>query len=134
MKRFLAFLPACSLVSLLVLGASCDRTSVEDSAGRKLTLKKPVDQTLTRGKTNDLRVEVDRKNIQDPVTLEIDQLPKGVHVVNTDVKIPRDSESVTLTLHADPTADIVSNHRVTVTAKAPPDLQATEVFQVSVKE
>ena len=134
MKHFLAFLPACSLLCLLVLGVSCDRTSVQDSAGRKLTLKKPTDQTLTRGKTNDIRVEVDRKNIPDPVTVEIDQLPKGVHVVNAETKIPGGSESVTLTLHADPTADIVSNHRVTVTAKASPDLQATEIFKVSVKE
>ena len=133
MNCFPTFLPACLLLALLSLGAGCNQTTVEGEGGRMLTLKKPLDQTLIRGKTNGVRVEIDRRDVLGPVAVEIDQLPAGVQVVGADVEIPRDSESVTVTLHADPGAETVRNHRVTVTAKAPPDLAATEVFSISVR-
>jgi hypothetical protein len=135
MKRSIALLTSSFGLALVLLAApGCERTTVETSGGGKLTLKKPADQTLTRGTTNDVRVDIDRNNIAGPVEVEVDRLPKGVHVATDDTSIPQDKESVTLTLHADPNADLVTNHRVTVKAKARPGVEATEVFQVTVKE
>ena len=134
MKRAIALLPSCLFFAIFLAGTACNQTSVEGVGGQKLTLKKPADQTLVRGKTNDVRVEIARKNIDGPVALEVGQLPRGVRVATNDQNIPREKEAVTLTLHADPTADLVTNHRVTVTAKAEPGVEATEVFQVTVKE
>ena len=135
MKRSIALLTSSFAFALVLVAApGCERTTVETSGGSKLTLKKPADQTLVRGKTNDVRVEIDRKDLAGPVEVEVDRLPKGVHVATDNTSIPQEQESVTLTLHADPNADLVTNHRVTVKAKASPGVEATEVFQVTVKE
>jgi hypothetical protein len=132
MKRLLVFLPICFVFSLLVLSVE-DETSLEGTEPQ-LTLTKPQDQTLEPGEANDVCLEIGRKNIQKPVTVEIDQLPEGVRVTDAKVKIDRDNESVTVTLRADAASNSVSNHSVVVTAKAPPDLQVTEVFKVSVTQ
>ncbi len=121
------------LTGLSFLLVGCEQTTVSGTR-KKLTLKKPADQTLVRGKTNEVRVAVERAGFSGPVTLEFGQLPKGVQVTPADQKVAADADSAVCTLHADPTADLVVNQNVTVTAKTMPDLQATETFKLTVKD
>ena len=140
MKAALFLFSACSLSVFLASTLGCEKTTVAGTGGRKLTLMKPSDQSITRGKSNDVKISIDRTKFEGPIAVELAQLPKGVQVTSGDKTIPRERDSVTFTLQAAPDADVVTNHRVTVTAKAagdtatPTDLQATEMFLVTVKD
>lgn len=128
------FATGLSMLAAAVLG--CERTTVEGPGNQKLTLHKPANQTIERGASNAVKIEIDRGNFSDAVTVEFGQLPMGVRITDQEKekKVLPDSKAVTFTLYAEPTADLVKNHRVTVTAKGSQDLQATETFELSVKD
>jgi hypothetical protein len=126
------FATGLSMLAAAVLG--CERTTVEGPGNQKLTLHKPADQTIERGATNELKIEIDRSNFRDAVAIEFGQLPMGVRLNDTEKKVLADAETATFTLFAEPTAELVKSHRVTVTAKGSPNLQATETFELSVKD
>ncbi len=131
MKRFAQLLPA--VLFILGLYLSCDSSTVRGPAGAGLKLQKPVDQTLERGRTNDVSVLIQREGFTGPVALELSQLPAGVNVTSSKLEIPGAGKSATVTLHADPQAALVANHRVLVTAKAL-GLEVSEGFNLTVKE
>ena len=131
----LATVHACISVLMLAFGISgCSHSAVGGVGPSKLTLLKPGDQTIERGRSTKVFVHIDREDLQDPVSLEFEKLPPGVRVVDSDKNIPRGEESVAYTLEADPSATLVTNHRVLVVAKAGPDIQATETFAVTVRD
>lgn len=131
MHRLPSLLPVLCLVC--GLGAGCDSSSVVGERGTKLKIVKPMDQTVARGKTTDFDVLIGRDEFSGPVALQLSQLPAGVHVTNTKMEIPNAETALTLTLHADPNAAMVTNQRVVVTAKAA-DLEVSEDFRLTVKE
>ena len=112
--------------------AGCGST-VTGASGKKMTLVKPSAQTLHRGKTKEMDVEVRRNNILRSVVIAFSQLPEGVRVTNSKVEIPASENTARVVLHADPTAALVSNQRVIVTAKAE-ELEVAEGFELTVKE
>ncbi|KAF0244232.1 MAG: hypothetical protein FD180_2742 [Planctomycetota bacterium] len=132
MKRFLSH--AGLAVALLGSIVGCSSTSASGSNGKKLTLLKPVNQTLKRGDTNKVAITVVRENIDADVSVRFDNLPEGVKVIETDKKVKDDEFLVNYTLFAANDAGLVSGQVVKVTVEGPEGLAATESFEVTVKE
>ena len=123
------------LLAALFLAAAtgCEKTTVQGPAGKKLTLVRPADQSLKRGETNEVLVMISRENFGGPVEIVFENLPKGVHLVDSR-PIPGDKSRGTYTLHAGNDADLVENHQVLVSASGPDGMKATEMFGVTVKD
>ncbi len=95
---------------------------------------KPANQTLRRGDTNQVAILLMRENVPADVPVRFDNLPAGVKVVEKDRKVKEGELIVNYTLYAANDADLVSGHKVKVTASEPEGLGVTESFEVTVKE
>ncbi len=120
-------------LALVLAALGCEKTTVEGPSGKKLTVVQPASQTLKRGETNEIAIMVTRTNINSPLTVKFENLPKGVTVIE-DKKIAADQNVVNFTLHAAPEADLVENAQSKVTVAAPDGLMATETFKITVKD
>jgi hypothetical protein len=118
---------------MIVAGLACERSSTMGSAGKKLSIIKPSDQTLKRGEVNDLAISINRDNFSSPVKVKFQRLPKGVEVVEPR-DIPADQTRIVYTLHAANDADLVENYEAMVTAEGPDGMATTETFRVSVRD
>src|SRR5262245_36862300 len=137
MKRLISVLLSAALLAFaLPAFVGCEKATVEGPAGsgKKLTLTKPSDQTLVRGKTNEVRIAISRTGFRDPVSIRFENLPAGVTVQDMDRAIKADDTSTNFTLKAEPTADLVQNQEVRVTATATDGLSITETFRLTVKD
>jgi hypothetical protein len=122
MKRLLMLTLAVGLAGML----GCEQKSGTapstnpDKPGevRKITLTASEDHTITQGQTDDVMVTVTRSHHQDPVTLEVSDLPTGVTVDSKDLTVPGDKHTLTLRLKADPTAPPVKDHVFHIVGKA----------------
>jgi len=136
MTRWYLGLAALACSALVMTGPiGCgSKTATEGPGGKKLTLTKPANQTLTRGAatTNGVDIKIGRDNFTDPVTVKFD-LPKGVEVTEKDMTIPTSDKSRTFNLKATPDAP-PGDHTATVTATAPGNLTTTETFTITVKD
>jgi hypothetical protein len=63
-------------------------------------------------------VLVNRSHNKDDVTLDVNDLPKGVTLDSKDVIVPGDKNTITLRLKADPTAPPVENHEFHIVGHA----------------
>lgn len=123
----------CLLVgALLGAGVGCDRATVQGARGAKLTITAPGAKTLERGKMTDVNVSVGREELSGPVEITVSQLPAGVNAVKPSFQIPSTEREATFTLHADPNADLVTNHRALVTASAG-DVKVSEQLEITIK-
>jgi hypothetical protein len=103
---------------------------------RDLKITKPGDQTVTVNNTDKFTVRITRDHFTGPVDVKIEDLPAGVSVVNTDMTIPADKDSLEVTIKADANAKPVDKHhtKAVVRAKDQPDMKETSaVFDVTVK-
>jgi len=137
MTRWYLGLAALACSALLLTGTvGCgSKTATQDpTTGKKLTLTKPSNQTLTRGAatTNGVDIKIGRDNFTDPVTIKLD-LPKGVEVTEKDMTIPTGDKSRTFNLKANADAT-PGDHNATVTATAPGGLSASETFTIKINE
>lgn len=132
MKRTLIL--AGFALALVFTGIGCSSTSATGPGEKKLTLLKPMDQTLKRGELNKVAITVVRRNFTTDVPVRFENLPDGVKVVEKDKKIEEDQYIVNYTMFAANDADLVAGHVVKVTAEGPEGLKVTESFEVSVKE
>ena len=132
MRSFLV-LPVLALACVLP-GLGCGSTSASGSGGKKLTMLKPVNQTLKRGDTNQVAITVMRQGMSSDVPVRFDNLPSGVKVIEKDKKVKGDEYIVNYTLFASNDAGLISGHVVKVTAEGPDGLAVTESFEVTVKE
>lgn len=132
MKMFAKLITA----SLCVVGlaAGCEKTTVQGTSGKKLTLVKPADQSVMRGQTEKVSVVVARTNFEGVVMVRFDDLPRGVTVVDSTNNIDGPQNERTFVLKAAADADMVKNHRATVTATGPDGMSATEKFEITVKD
>lgn len=124
------------LCALAFAGAACTKKStVEGSGGKKLTLVAPMNQTVKQGDTNKVDFAIVRTNFDDPVEIEISNLPSGVTVAQGNrVTIPSGKLRVDgITLVASSDATLVRDHQVSVTAKGPEGIAVTEYFKVTVE-
>jgi len=100
---------------------------------RKLTVKAPGTQNVTRDMTTEFSVSVDRDNFAGPIDIELRDLPKGVSIVTKEMTIPAGKDSLTVTVKAAPDAPVVENHVVKVAAKAKDMPEAVTDFKLDVK-
>lgn len=115
-----------------VLTKRSDTATVVETVQAKLSVVAKEAQTVARGATDKVTILINRDHFNDPVTVTLSGLPKGVTVEEKELLIPGDSNSVTATLKADKDAP-VGDAPVTITAKsnAVPDNKQT--FKLTVK-
>lgn len=130
MKRMI---PLC-LAAAAAVCVGCATTSASDTKGHKITIVKPMDQTLKRGETNKVAITVLRENLSAPLEVKFSNLPPGMQVVEKDRAIHNEETIVSYTLYADNKAALVSGNVVRVTVTAPDGLAATAEFNVTVME
>jgi hypothetical protein len=122
MRRLIAL----SLVAGLLGAAGCETKSGtapstnpnKPGDTRKLTIAVSGDHTITQGATDDVMINVTRSNHQDPVTIEVKDLPKGVSLDSQDLTVPADKNSITIRLKAAPDAMPVTDHVFHIVGKA----------------
>lgn len=107
-------------------------TTVRGERGEKLTLVKPSAQSVRRGNAETLTIRVKRNGFSDPVSISLSQLPAGVEAVDTPKSV--NGDSVEVVLRASPSADLVTNQLVMVTASGPNGMGAQESFKLTVKD
>lgn len=123
MTKLLSLIAAGSLVVLVGCNKEGSSTAApkpghNPDAVRKLTVKSPGDQSVTRDQTDEMTVSVDRDNFAGPVQIEVKNLPPGVSLVTTDMTIPAGKDSLTVTVKAAADAPVVEDHKAQVTARA----------------
>jgi len=127
-------LTTCAALAVLTFSVGCSgSTSVQGSGGKKLTLTKPLDTSIKQGDTVNVKASITREKFTEPVTIKFDNLPKGVEVGDSDMKIPSSENSKTFTLKASPDAALVENHEASITAEGPESMKTTEKFKITVK-
>jgi hypothetical protein len=129
-----SFLVMSGFVLAVLLPLGCASTSASGSDGKKLSMLKPVNQTLKRGDTNKIMITVWRESISSDVSVRFANLPDGVKVIEQDKKVKDSDTIVNYTLFAANDAGLVSGQVVHVTAEGPDGLAVTESFEVTVKE
>lgn len=135
MKLTIAILLSIALVPVFT-GCKSSKVEKQDPVTGeeyRLTLLKPADQTIRQGEMNKVAIAINRDNFSDPVTVRFDNLPRGIHVMESEKKIESGENIVSYTLHADPDADLVGKHLVNVTVEGPDGLATTETFALTVK-
>jgi hypothetical protein len=127
-----ALVCAAAVAALVVAVNGCQRKTAENTAGQKITLSAPGNVDIKRGGTAEVKVSISRTNYNEPVKVEITNLPTGVSVETKDMTIAKDQSSGTFTLKARDDAELVTKEATaTVTGG---DLKVSENFKVTVKD
>jgi hypothetical protein len=100
-------------------------------AAKKLTVMAAKDHTVKRGDTE--KITINRDNFNDPVTIQLSGLPKGVELVDKEAVIASGNSSATITLKAAPDAEM-GEHQVTIAAEVPGMEKNTQTFKLTVKD
>lgn len=111
----------------------CAGVSAEAPDGKKLTLMKPMDEMIQRGDRGEVMLTVDREQFDEEIEVEVDDLPKGIEVLNPTLVIPRGQSTFTLLLEAKSDADLVDEHVVRVKVLGPDDLDVVQTFDITVR-
>jgi len=126
----------------LVVAVGCEQSNTTkgpasatspSSSAKKLTVTAATQQTIKRGDTDDFVVKINRDNFNDPVTIRLNDLPKGVECTETEAVIPSGSTSFTFKLKADETAEI-GEHQVKVDAQAPGLAENVQTVKLTIKD
>ncbi len=128
--KHISIVAALSLLSFASVTASCrTESSASGRAGTRLSLSKPVDQSMAQGESNRVAVTIGRTGFADPVNVTFSNLPHGVRV-DGDV-IPEGDSKKTFVLVASPDAGLVSRHIVTVQASGA-GITTSQTFELTV--
>ena len=107
MKRVLCAVLAAGVVGLVGCGSQGTSTAPSKpgqtgNAGerRKLVVTGPSDQSVTQNGTEEMTVSVKRENFTSPVKIELSDLPKGVSVVSSRIRVETSRRSGTYQLSA----------------------------------
>jgi len=120
------------IAAALVFGAVGSNSA--DSKDDKVTIKAPGDVTLKAGESANISVGITRPDSDDDVTVKVEDLPKGVTVDKTSVKVKKGEKKADFVLKIDE-KDVseVENHKAKVTATYK-GTTAKETFNVTVKK
>jgi hypothetical protein len=137
MKRLLFFAGLLAIITGCSNTTSSINTRVSPTSGevlrdKVLTLSANEEQTIERGKTDEVDIGITRSNFDEPVTIEVGTLPKGITVVGKEMTIPNNAKKLTLTLQASADA-AVGKHDVMITASAPGIQKTSQSFKLNVK-
>jgi hypothetical protein len=124
-------IPILALGLVASLGA-CSSSTARGQRGESLTLVEPSNQTLVRGKTNQITLTIDGDQIRGPLEVRFDHLPSGVRIVEENRKIPASATWATFTLYANDDADLVRGNTVTVEIESEDGLVARHFFDLDV--
>src|SRR5262245_26828854 len=86
-------------------GSTVPSSTPGKPAVKRLTVKAAPTQTIKQGDTDEVSIKIDRDNFNDPVTIRLNELPKGI-TCEPQVVIPANSSSGTFTLKAAPDAEV----------------------------
>jgi len=132
MKKFALF--GVVLAAFLFMLTGCQQgTTTPTGSGGKITLEKPSDVSLNRGDTATVKVSLKRNNYADPVTISFEDLPKGVTVTSTDMKIAKDQNSGSFNVKAADDAEL-GDKTVKVIATDATGHKVDSAFKVTVKD
>jgi hypothetical protein len=122
MKRLIVFTLAIGLAGVFGCetksGSAPSTNPNKPNETRKLSLTAADSHSITQDKIVELMVHINRENFKDPVTIEVNELPKGVMLETKDLTIPADKTDITLTLKAAPDALPVNDQVFHIVAKA----------------
>ena len=122
-----------AIVSLLLPLSACDQeATVQGPANSAVTLKKPSAVTLKRGDAAEVKVQIERQNVTEPVAITFSNLPEGVTVVDSGKNISGDEG--TFVIKADETGALVHDHHADVTATGPDGAAVKQVLVITVEE
>jgi hypothetical protein len=132
-QRLLILLVAAWLCAACV---GCRKQQATDTGpnGASITLERPGDVTLQRGGTVSVPIKLTREREERPVTIDFDQLPPGVFVVQEDAKMYPDENVKEYQLRAGDSAALVEHHEVTVTASVGELKPKPQMFRITVKK
>lgn len=120
------------LAAGLATAGACQSATVRGTEGRSIKATTSRSMTIRRGDSAPLQVGIDRERFTGPVTVSIDQLPKGV---DSDVaSIHSETTSATFILRASRTADLVTNQAVSVTVADPAGRTATQFVSLDITD
>jgi hypothetical protein len=130
--KWLTFVAVAGLVFGL---AGCGETGkVKGPGGKELTVTAPAPVTIKQGDTADVTVSARRTKFDDPVDVEVSDLPKGVSADATKKTIEKGATSVKFTLTAANDANPEDGHKAKVIAKALDMKEGPLEFTVSIKK
>lgn len=122
MNKLIAFVLAIGLGGVLGCetksGTAPSTDPGKPNAARKLSITATDSHSVTQDKTVELMVDVSRTNFNEPVAVEVADLPKGVVLETKDLTVPGDKSRITLTLKAAPDAPPVTDHVFHIVGKA----------------
>jgi hypothetical protein len=113
------WLTLVAIVGLAVglVGCSGESGKVKGTGGKELKVTTPGDTTIKQGESKDVTVTIKRTKFDDPVTVELSDLPKGVTADESKKTIEKEKDSVKFTLKAADDATPEKGAKVKVTAK-----------------
>jgi len=138
----------CKILTVLSLAALCAwgcenkttttgpapaGTSGKSNEVKKLTLKAAEKESIKQGDSYDLKIKIERKNFDDPVTVRLSDLPEGVTSDMAEVVIPAGTTETKVKLTAAADA-AVGEHDVKIDAKAPGVDDNMQTMKLTVKE
>src|SRR5262245_38321986 len=103
-----------------------------DKDVKKLTMIAAKDHSIEQGETDKVMVTITRSNFDDPVKISLNNLPRGVELLDANTIIQKGDNSVTLTLKASPDAE-VGEFSVALNAEAPGIPANTQTFKLKVE-
>lgn len=124
---------ATAVAALGIAGCNQQSTTVKGKDGEKLTLTAPQKVSVNAGETVQFKVVVAREGFDDPVAIEFAQLPEGVTIVETDLKVAKGEKEATYTLKAADSAK-GTGHAVKVSASSHGMKAGPEEFTVNIAE
>jgi hypothetical protein len=131
MRQLSLVLGAATLAFVLGCGKS---NEVTGEAGKKLKVTVPATATTVKqGEETKVTIKVTKDKFDDDVTLHFKQLPEGVKVVDSDMKVPKGGKEVTVTLKADDKAKPEKGQKVVVQAEGG-GLKTQEELTLNVQE
>ncbi len=122
------------LLTLAILGCEQGDEPTDAEGVAELTLATaPEEVTLQRGGSLDLVLTIERRNLDDKVSVDFENLPEGVTIALPDKVIVEDKQ--TYTIQASEDAPLVSDHQVKITVRAiDEELDDSSTFRLEITE
>lgn len=119
-----------ALAAFMTAGCGQEVT-VTGSGGKEMTTHAPETVVLHRGRSEFVKIAVEREGFRGPVTVMLSQLPEGVSVDGSSRTIETDMATFKLTAGQD--AELIGGHQVRVTATAE-DMRSDMHFSLDIEE
>jgi len=122
-----------ALVAGVLAGlVGCNQTATTQQGDKVLKLTPPGKTNIEQGGTAKFKVSIKREKFDDPVTVDIKNLPEGVTVEDGGRKFDKGETDHEFTLKAADDAKVQDGHKSTVTATGPGTLKTSEDVTINV--